>query len=65
MSFEEILQLEIGTKIIYTHENVTETRTIGKVLGKFSAISDYGTYMPLNEETYWIYKYRIERAKCS
>ena len=63
MSFEEILQLEIGTKIIYTHENVTENRTIGKVLGKFSAISDYGTYMPLNEETYRIYKYRIERAE--
>ena len=65
MSLEEILQLEIGTKIIYTHENVTETRTIGKVLGKFSAISDYGTYMPLNEETYRIYKYQIEKAKCS
>lgn len=65
MSFEEILQLEIGTKITYTHENVTENRTIGKVLGKFSAISDYGTYMPLNEETYRIYKYRIERAECS
>ena len=65
MSLEEILQLEIGTKIIYTHENITESRTIGKVLGKFSAISDYGTYMPLNEETYWIYKYRIERAEFS
>ena len=64
MSLEEILQLEIGTKIIYTHENVTETRTIGKILGKFSAISDYGTYMPLNEETYRIYKYQIEKAEC-
>lgn len=65
MSLEEILQLEIGTKITYTHENVTENRTIGKVLGKFSAISNYGTYMPLNEETYRIYKYRIEREEYS
>lgn len=65
MNIEEILQLEIGTKITYTHENVTEIRTIGKVLGRFSAISNYGTYMPLNEETYRIYKYRIERAECS
>ena len=65
MSLEEILQLEIGTKIIYTHENITERRTIGRVFGRFSAISDYGTYMPLNEETYRIYKYRIERAECS
>ena len=64
MSIEEILQLEIGTKIIYIHENITETRTIGKVLGRFSAISNYGTYMPLNEETYRIYKYQIERAEC-
>ena len=63
MSFEEILQLEIGTKITYTHENITEIRTIGRVLGRFSAISDYGTYMPLNEETYRIYKYRIERVE--
>lgn len=63
MSLEEILQLEIGTKIIYTHENITESRTIGRVLGRFSAISDYGTYMPLNEETYSIYKYRIERVE--
>ena len=65
MSLEEILQLEIGTKITYTHENITEVRMIGKVLGRFSAISDYGTYMPLNEETYRIYKYRIERAEYS
>lgn len=65
MSLEEILQLEIGTKIIYTRENITESRTIGRVLGRFSAISDYGTYMPLNEETYRIYKYRIERVECS
>ena len=65
MSLEEILQLEIGTKIIYTHENITESRTIVRVLGRFSAISDYGTYMPLNEETYRIYKYRIERVECS
>lgn len=65
MSLEEILQLEIGTKITYTYENITEIRTIGRVLGRFSAISDYGTYMPLNEETYRIYKYRIERAECS
>lgn len=65
MSIEEILQLEIGTKITYTHENVTETRTIGKVLGRFSAISNYGTYMPLNEETYMKYKYQIKRAECS
>lgn len=49
MSLEEILQLGIGTKITYTHENITEVRTIGKVLGRFTAISDYGTYMPLNE----------------
>ena len=65
MSLGEILQLEIGTKITYTYENITEIRTIGRVLGRFSAISDYGTYMPLNEETYRIYKYRIERAECS
>lgn len=65
MSLEEILQLKIGTNIIYTHENVTENRVIGTVLGRFSAISDYGTYMPLNEETYRIYKYQIERAECS
>ena len=65
MSLEEILQLEIGTKITYTYENITEIRTIGRVLGRFSAISDYGTYMPLNEETYRIYKYRSERAECS
>ena len=65
MSFEEILQLEIGTKITYTHENITEIRTIGRVIGKFSAISDYRTYMPLNEETYRIYKYQIEKAECS
>ena len=65
MSLEEILQLDIGTKFIYTHENITESRTIGRVLGRFSAISDYGTYMPLNEETYRIYKYRIERAEYS
>ena len=65
MNLEEILQLEIGTKIIYTHENIIETRTIGKVLGRFSAISNYGTYMPLNEETYRIYKYQIERVECS
>ena len=65
MNLEEILQLEIGTKIIYKHENITEIRTIGKVLGRFSAISNYGTYMPLNEETYRIYKYQIERAECS
>ena len=65
MNLEEILQLEIGTKITYTYENITEIRTIGRVLGRFSAISDYGTYMPLNEETYRIYKYRIERAECS
>ena len=65
MSLEEILQLEIGTKITYTYENITEIRTIGRLLGRFSAISDYGTYMPLNEETYRIYKYRIERAECS
>lgn len=63
MSFEEILQLEIGTKITYTHENITEIRTIGRVLGRFSAISDYGTYMPLNEETYRIYKYQIEKVE--
>ena len=65
MNLEEILQLEIGTKITYTYENITEIRTIGRVLGRFSAISDYGTYMPLNEETYRIYKYRIEREECS
>ena len=65
MSLEEILQLGIGTKFTYTHVNITEVRTIGKVLGRFSAISDYGTYMPLNEETYRIYKYQIEIAECS
>ena len=63
MSIEEILQLEIGTKIIYTHENITENRIIGRVLGRFAAISDYGTYMPLNEETYRIYDYKIEVTK--
>lgn len=63
MSIEEILQLEIGTKIIYSHENITENRTIGRVLGKFSAISDYGSYMPLNEETYRKYCYKIEIVK--
>lgn len=63
MNIEEILQLKIGTKIIYTHENITENRIIGKVLGRFSAISDYGTYMPLNEETYRIYGYKIEVVK--
>lgn len=60
MSLKEILQLEIGTKIVYTHENITENRTIGRVLGRFSAISDYGTYMPLNEETYKRYGYKIK-----
>jgi hypothetical protein len=63
MSIEEILQLKIGTNIIYTHENVTENRVIGTVLGRFSAISSYGTYMPLNEETYRVYGYKIEVAK--
>lgn len=63
MSIEKILKLPIGTKITYTHENVTETRTIGKVLGKFSAISDCGAYMPLNNRTYNLYKYKIEIAK--
>ena len=63
MSIEEILQLEIGTKIVYTRENIKENRTIGRVLGRFSAISDYGTYMPINEETYRRYNYKIEVAK--
>lgn len=63
MSLEEVLQLKIGTNIIYTHENVTENRVIGTVLGKFSAISSYGTYMSLNEETYRVYGYKIEVAK--
>lgn len=51
MSFEEILNLKIGTRVLYTCGNIKEERTVGNVLGKFSAINDYGTYMPLNKET--------------
>lgn len=60
MGIEEILKLELGTMVIYTCENFTESRVIGEVLGKFSAISDYGAYMPLNTETYSKHKYTIK-----
>lgn len=62
MSIDEILNLDIGTRVIFTHGNVTEERVIGKVLCRLSAISTSGTYMPLNKETYQKYGYKIELA---
>lgn len=62
MNIDEIMRLAPGTEIVYTCENVTEHRIIGRILGKLAAISTNGTHMPLNKETYEKHKYQIKKS---
>lgn len=62
MDILEIEKLGVGTKIKYTAERVTEIRTIDiSPLYDLIAQSNYGSYMPLNEDTMNRHKYKVER----
>jgi len=62
MNISEIKELEIGTKIKYISEGISEIRTlqISPIYGLI-AQSSYDNYMPLNEDTMNRHKYKIEK----